>query len=1286
MVSGGESSLSALGLGSGGGEMGALIARTDWAATPMGSADGWPQGLRSALGICLRSRYPIAIYWGPEVVLLYNDAWSPILGEKHPWALGRAAREVWPEIWTAIGPLFDRVFSTGEGVWQEDELLPMHRHGYTEECYFNFTFSPILDERGGVGGVFNAVIETTYRVIGERRTLLLRAIAEQAAGAQTESDACVLAARALAGASADVPFALIYLIDPMGGAAELAATAGIERGSPAGPERIALERDDALWPLGPAVRSLRPQRIDDLAQRARALPGGPWDEPPRSALVVPIAIRGQERPLGVIVMGVSPRRALDDEYQGFLEGIAHQVATAASNARAYREERARAEALAEIDRVKTAFFSNVSHELRTPLTLLLGPVESVLSDPIGNLDPAHRVELEVVHRNGLRLLKLVNTLLDFSRLEAGRIEAAYEPTDLAALTAELASTFRSAIERAGLAFTVDAPPLPEPVYVDREMWEKIVLNLLSNAFKFTPTGSIALRLRQVEEGIELSVSDTGIGIPPDELPRLFERFHRVRTARGRTQEGTGIGLALVQELVRLHGGGIDVASEPGEGTTFTVRLAMGRAHLPESRIGPPRSLESTAIGSAPFVAEAGRWLANRNGSDAGEDLKGEPGRARVLLADDNADMREYVARLLGTRWDVTAVADGMAALTSALTEPPDLVLADVMMPGLDGFALLRALRDNPRTEALPVLLLSARAGVEATGEGLAAGADDYLTKPFTGRELLARVSAHIALAGARRAALASESAARAEAERRSQQLHQALEATATVAFEWDVESGAVETSATAASVLGISPGTADSASGIVHPDDRMRLTDVMAARALGGQDAFEHEFRIIRPDNGATRWLHVSARLTRAEAGRAVRATGFARDVTERRSAEERAQAGQRLEAVGQLAGGVAHEVNNALTGVLGFANLILRRVGEGDPLHGDLTQIIRSGERAATVTQQLLAYSRRQILQPRRLDLADVVRNFEPVLKQTLGPTHRLHLDVAGAPVPVSADPGQLEQVLLNLALNARDAMTQGGVLMIAVRSVQIGPGFRQTAAGVEVPPGPYATIVARDTGIGIDRATMARLFEPFFTTKPVGQGTGLGLATVYGIVRQSGGYISVESEAGAGATFTVMLPLVPAAEPAATAPLPPAPPGRQEAVLVVDDEPAVLGFLERLLSEAGYRVFTAASAAEGLEELARLDGHLRLVITDIVMPGMNGRELGERVAKEHPGIAVLYTSGYTGDEAARRGLLGTGAAFIQKPIHPDRLLSRIRLLLDGVPTRDRVTPGASMGTTGAG
>jgi len=742
--------------------MGALMRALDWEQTPLGPPESWSPTLKTMTRFMLVNRFPMLLWWGPQFCQLYNDAYRPILGAKHPHFLGRPTEECWSEIWDILRPLIETPFNGGPATWMEDIQLELNRYGFTEETHFTIAYSPVPDETvaSGIGGVLATVHEISEKVVGERRIVVLRDLGSRTVEAKTAEEACADAATTLVRHPNDIPFALLYLIDNDAQQLRLAGAAGIDAGSSLSPLTIDLESEQP-WPLSTTLQSETAQTVADLAALfGAAVPQGPWSDAPRQAVVTLIRSNVAHQPAGVLIAGISSRLRLDDAYLSFIELAATQISTAIANARAYEEERKRAEALAEIDRAKIAFFSNVSHEFRTPLTLMLGPLEDVISDHLLSRDAHERLSL--AHRNSLRLLKLVNTLLDFSRIEAGRIEAVYEPVDLAALTAELASNFRSAIERAGLSFVVDCESLPDNVYVDREMWEKIVLNLLSNAFKFTLNGEIRVELRQAGETAELSVSDTGTGIPAEAVSHVFERFHRVKGARGRSYEGSGIGLALVQELVKLHGGSVSVQSEIDRGSTFTVTIPLGKDHLPAERIGAERQLSSTGLRGQSYVEEALRWLRPPDGDKVSDstlasgtsDLVVKPAplrtesvaRKKVLLADDNADMRDYVRRLLSNEYEVIEVGNGAEALRAAREHKPDLVLTDVMMPELDGFGLLSALRKDNRLNSIPVVMLSARAGEDSRVEGFEAGADDYLVKPFAARELLARVGSSIALA------------------------------------------------------------------------------------------------------------------------------------------------------------------------------------------------------------------------------------------------------------------------------------------------------------------------------------------------------------------------------------------------------------------------------------------------------------------------------------------------------------------------------------------------------------
>ncbi len=744
----------------GSGQLGELMGQYDWSKTPLGRIENWNQSLKTSVNLMLSSQHPMWIGWGPDATFLYNDAYIQVLGSaKHPWALGKPAAEVWAEIWDYCGPMADKVFEKGEASFVDEVRLFMNRGDFFEETYYSYSYSPIRDESGRVGGLFCVSTEVTPKVINARRLRTLSELSANAFVQKTTETACASAVATLAKNPDDMPFALLYVMEGENERLRLQRACGLDQGVPElSPGVIELTSGSgrrSLWPLADVLKTIQPRAVP--IAHIEGFPLGPAQQRLSQAIVLPVTSRGEGRPVGVLIAGINPTRRLDAEYQTFFDLVADQVATAIQNARAAEEERKRLDALAELDRAKTAFFSNVSHEFRTPLTLMLGPVEELLSGTNTDLSAAARSQLELVNRSGDRLLRLVNTLLDFSRLEAGRMQATYQATDLSASTIELASVFRSATEKAGLGLELDCPPLTEPVYIDRLMWEKIVLNLVSNAFKFTFEGKIAVSIKQKGRKVELRVSDSGVGIPQEELPRVFERFHQIENTRSRTHEGSGIGLALVQELVKLHGGSIRVESVLGKGTTFTVTLPLGKDHLLAERISGTHSEVSIARDAATFVEEALRWLPDgahalvneqpaTSLQDSPQSDAVEKKGPRVLVVDDNADMRQYLVHLLADRYQVRSTQDGEAALAAIQEDAPDLVLTDVMMPRLDGFGLIRELRSDPKIKKIPVIVLSARAGEEARVEGMEQGADDYLIKPFSARELLARVNTHLQMA------------------------------------------------------------------------------------------------------------------------------------------------------------------------------------------------------------------------------------------------------------------------------------------------------------------------------------------------------------------------------------------------------------------------------------------------------------------------------------------------------------------------------------------------------------
>jgi PAS domain S-box-containing protein len=862
-------------------EIGRGLAAVDWAATPLGPAAEWPTSLRNVVRLQLGSRFAMWMAWGPELTFLCNDAYRrDTLGAKYPWALGRPADEVWSEIWADIGPRIGSVIATGEATWDEDLMLFLERSGYQEETYHTFSYSPITDDAGAIAGMLCVVSEETGRVIGERRMRIVRDLGTGLAAASTVAEVNAAAGRELSLDGRSVPFSMAYLFDAARETAELAWTANVPAGHPIAPATMPVQRS-ARWPVTDLAAG-RAAVVTNLVERFGEVPTGRWDEPVQRALLLPFTEPGQRRPFGFLIAGANRYRTLDADYRGFLELIAGQVAAAITRARAFEQERRRAEDLAALDRAKTTFFTNVSHELRTPLTLLLGPAADALADSRQPLPPAQRGRVEVVQRNAERLLKLVNTLLDFSRLESGQVRAHFEPLDLARYTAELAAMFETAMSRAGLTLTVDCAALPERAHVDREMWAKIVLNLLSNALKATFEGGVAVRLRSAEGAADLSITDTGIGIPAAEQARLFERFHRVVGAELRSHEGSGVGLALVAELTALHGGTVSVQSVPGQGSTFTVRIPIGTEHLPEDQVVTEVSdeLPEVARYGVGYLAEADRWLAAPDGSATGVDAVDRP---RVLVVDDNADMRDYVSGLLADEYAITTAVDGRDALERARAAPPDLVLTDVMMPRLDGFGLLAELRGDPATMHIPVVMLSARSGEEAASVGLEAGADDYLVKPFSARELQARVRANLELDRVRRVA--------AELHRSRALLDQAEELAHVGSWELNLRTGQIGASEEYLRILGTSREVLEAPHGVehafdaLHPDDRARVAAELATSAETGVP-LDVEARLV-DQHGAERLVRARGVVQPGPDGRAEYIRGSVQDITDQRRAEE---------------------------------------------------------------------------------------------------------------------------------------------------------------------------------------------------------------------------------------------------------------------------------------------------------------------------------------------------------------------------------------------------------------
>lgn len=1117
----------------GGGEMGALMRSLDWSKTPLGPVSGWSHALRTTVGLLLRNRFPLLLWWGPKFVQFYNDAYRPILGEKHPRSLAQSASECWSEIWHIIGPMIEAPYSGQAATWSDDLSLLIDRKGFLEETHFKVAYSPVPDDTvpdTGVGGVLATVAETTEQVYGERQLKTLRELGARAAEAKTPRRACEMAAATFKENPSDVPFALFYLIEPGKNRAWLSASMGFDATNlHAAPPviELRLSAPGDLWPVARIVESRAAEIITGLAASFPNLPRGRWSQSPHTAICLPLSSPNQA-PYGVLIAGCNPHRALDDGYRTFFELAAAQVITAIRNANAYEEQRQRAERLAEIDRAKTAFFSNISHEFRTPLSLMLGPTEDLLVGAQGELSGPQRAQLELLRRNELRLHRLVNALLDFSRIEAGRAQASYEPVDLAQLTQDIASAFRSAVERAGLNFTIACPPLNEPSFVDKDMWEQIVLNLLSNAFKFTFEGGIVVSQTLDETHVELVVTDTGVGVRPEDLSRLFERFHRVEGTRARTHEGSGIGLALVQELVRLHGGTIQATSRYGAGTSFKVRIPRGSGHLPADRIAAAGVPAISSGRPTLFVEEALRWLPLEFSAD-------EPGtdalmphaspcdkKRRVLVADDNADMREYLRRILSEHWTVETVNDGAEALKVALLRRPDLILADVMMPVMDGFRLLRELKVQVSTSRIPFIMLSARTGEESCVEGLQAGADDYLVKPFSARELVARINTQLELA-------------KLQDELRAQQRQlfalfmQAPVPICVIRGEELVYEMANEpyfklmgrSDLVGKTLFDVFPELRDQVA------EGRNIADIFRGIMATGErfDVLEAPLTFMHNGKMVVRYFNGACERVHSPDGSADRVMVVTTDVTDQVLARRHAEEAERqlkdtITLRDEFLTGAAHELRTPLT-TLGFHTdgliHLLRQAPPRDPTAERCLPRAEKLRHQANRLEHLIedmidVFSlRREKLQliNAEMDLAEVT--------QAVVDRVRKESKQAEAALVFSAEPSRglwdrqrVEQILTHLISNA----------------VKFGGG--QTVEVIIGGTAEKARIVVKDHGIGVASEDQERIFHRFVRLAPTTQfgGFGLGLWVVRELALAMGGGVSVESQPGRGATFTVELP----------------------------------------------------------------------------------------------------------------------------------------------------------------
>lgn len=1322
---------------SSGGEMEKRIRAFDWSKTSLGLLENWPSSLKHAVSTCLVSGFATVLYCGPESILIYNDAFIPIAGKKHPSMLGLPAKEARSEIWPILEPLIKQALTKGITTKKDNKLQLLDRGGFLEETYLTCSFSPVGVADGKINSVIETLSNTTHDVLHHRHLQTLKNVAEHASSAKTLEEACKITLEALTGNDADIPFALLYLLDHPPGHAILKGNVRLTDETQA-PADIKLEDVNSVWPLARIIKTGKSEILD--IKHFNNLPKGRWEKSPQQAVAVPLFLPGHHRPTGIFIVGVNPMRVCDDDYLNFYNSLAQLIVNALANASAFTEECRRLEAMKELDRAKTVFFNDTSHEFRTPLQLILGPITDALTDSEQPLPPRQLERLTLIQRNALRLLKLTNSLLDFSRIEAGRLHGNYETTDLAKLTGDVADLFREAIERAGLQFNVDVSSPDEPVYVDRSMWEKILFNLLSNAFRYTLKGSITLQLKKEQHQAVMTVSDTGIGIPEKELPKIFERFYRVEGATGRGYEGSGIGLALAQELTKLHGGSIKATSKFNEGSVFTVTIPLGHVHLPANQIQSPSSatcqIGVSLLGTA-YVQEALAWLEKEAPAEETEqknktafaleplptkkpETKASFDKAKVLFAEDNPDMRNYMRGILAPHYEVHIAIDGEVALEMALNQKFDFILTDYRMPKLTGMQLIQALRANEKTKHIPIIILSSSANEEERVSSLERGADDYIAKPFSSRELLARIKIHRELARLRERleksvqertrALEEEVAKHKQTEDaliKSEESYRMLAKISPVGiFHTDKEGKTFYTNQRLSDMWGAKLKSdeikQETWKQFLHPEDKDRAVSLWDKFCKREIEHFKCEHRFLKPD-GSVVWVIAEAVPEEDNQGQMIGFIGTVTDITELKELEKKHRKQQ-----DQFIDNMCHELRNPLNGIYGSVTLEEENIAtlqailaseEAKDLPSALKEkILKHIEQDKEATQAIDRCARHQktiaddvlnlskleagmvALNPEDYDAEKAIKNVIAIVDTEITRKNiKLYKNIAHQNTKINSDPNRLAQVLLNLLTNAIKFTPEKGEITISLQVLE------------ETADTKVLEFSVKDSGMGLTAEEQAQLFNRFvqvgqFTPQGYG-GSGLGLIISKNLVELMGGAIQVDCKKWKGCKFTFTIRGKPVAqeekpESQASALAPPkrkATPKIKFRALVVEDNPINQKLLVRLLGPDCH-CHVANNGKEAVEMFEKVP--IDIIFMDIQMPEMDGlqaakkiRELERKRSLPTAPIPIIALSGNAREEHINTARQAGMNDYLVKPYEKSQLFERINhYLKDKTPASETI------------
>lgn len=1245
---------------------GRLILDLNWEDTPIGPMERWSPTLRSMVALIMASPYRMSLLWGDECVMLYNDAYIKCCGRKHPSLLGQSGSHGWAELWADLGETADSVLK-GDVYTVYDSLLffdrdPDNPNGISkEETYHSFSWIPVRGPTGKVEGILNPSFETTLRVIAERRLGSLRDLVQISLVSRNSASYKERCLESFTKNPLDLPFVIMYACEAKISShrssgtripllLKLAGAIGVPKGHPSATEEIEIDipvpgsdlqpsanqnntpnfssppatsrssvesidttlegltdHRSGVWPLQEACTFRKPIYIAKLGDRAHGFELRGWADPPRSAVVMSVSTSEDSLPLGVIVFGLSPRLYWTEAYAIFLNLLARQFATGLSTVISHEEKAQRLEELASLDRAKTAFFTNISHELRTPLTLIVGPISEIL-DSRCDISPAARERLKIVERNTQRLINLVNQLLDLSRFEAGKMVARFKSTDLSKFTSHLAALFRSAMLKKQIDLIVDCPNHHQRVWIDQDFFEKVIFNLLSNSMKFTPRGGqVVVRVRFDSDKCYLTCSDTGIGIKPEDIPKIFERFHRVQLSTD--FEGTGIGLSLVQDIIKLHHGQLSVESEVARGSKFIISLQLGTAHLPTDCLDHSTETELEKMNDRVVASNARRWIlgevepirsllinespssseasSSRGSADTSLALMGEgvlsTTGSTVLIADDNADMRGFLKSVLSRHFTVLEASDAQQAYQWAKFNQPDILVSDVMMPGMDGFQLLKRLKADSDTAMMSVILLSARAGPESRIEGLAEGADDYLVKPFEAKELVARVNTHLQIAKMRQrleCAVTTRTRLLRENEQKYRDLYHTFEVISMLSPVGIIQlspSGKV----TFANNSFRSQCKLSASEPLTAWMDSIHLSDKKTIEL-----SFEKSIRARQPIKGEFRWKDESWCFYEftpyyLEDDRFEGYLGSTTDVTERKESERKqleaaeARARDAEESKRQQEAFIdmtSHEIRNPLHGIHQAAELLhsslktlCELVENNYELSGaDIIRFrseLREDIDAVESIQLCASHQSRiadDIINVSKLSMGllttiktdfDLVGRVREVLSMYLIEAQQKSVDLKlqigeGLETThyISADPNRLAQVVINFLSNAlRYTSTSEGPRSVTVRVdlhrkcpeqrpyVRRIGSLKLEAEDEILEDLVYARVSVQDTARGLSPDELSKLFSRFVQANPTQDqygGSGLGLYVSHRLIENHGGFIEVMSTKGQGSVFSFVIP----------------------------------------------------------------------------------------------------------------------------------------------------------------